>query len=278
MIINIYVVRPVLETLTEPMTKFQTPILILALLALLVVPIWPGFAGLGVRFDLWSIGFGLGTLTREWWTWVRYICIGLGALTLLLTLLGSRRRITGLVIGALAIAVPIAAKVQSDRVWAAARSVPAIHDITTDREDPPMFTSAIMTLRDADNVNPANYVGKVKPGRDGAPDRLVSDLQAEAYPDIIPIELEMDAEAAFQRALTIANSFGWKVESESPEQGLIEATDTTFWYGFKDDVIIRIRATETGSLVDIRSISRIGGSDLGKNASRIRAFRKKLLN
>jgi uncharacterized protein (DUF1499 family) len=51
----------------------------------------------------------------------------------------------------------------------------------------------------------------------------------------------------------------------------VEATDTTFWFGFKDDVVVRVRAAENGggSIVDVRSVSRVGQSDLGLNAKRI---------
>jgi uncharacterized protein (DUF1499 family) len=77
--------------------------------------------------------------------------------------------------------------------------------------------------------------------------------------------------------LTIAKQSGWKIHTEDAASGIIEATATTFWYGFKDDVIIRIRPAEGGgSVVDLRSISRIGGSDIGANAERIRKFMKSL--
>ena len=70
-----------------------------------------------------------------------------------------------------------------------------------------------------------------------------------------------------------ASQLGWKIKSENLEAGIIEATETTFWYGFKDDVVIRIQPSEGGgSVVDVRSISRVGGSDIGANADRIRKF------
>jgi uncharacterized protein (DUF1499 family) len=62
-----------------------------------------------------------------------------------------------------------------------------------------------------------------------------------------------------------------------PDLGLIEATETSFWYGFKDDVVIRVTGVDRESRIDIRSKSRVGKSDLGKNAERIRAFQKKFL-
>jgi uncharacterized protein (DUF1499 family) len=70
---------------------------------------------------------------------------------------------------------------------------------------------------------------------------------------------------------------GWEIAEADAAAGRIEATDTTFWFGFKDDVVIRIRPAEDGgSIVDIRSKSRVGMSDVGANAARIRAFRDRL--
>ncbi len=87
-----------------------------------------------------------------------------------------------------------------------------------------------------------------------------------------PIRTDMRPEAAFEHALETARAMGWEIVASDARAGRIEATATTFWYGFKDDVVIRVRPMATGSRVDLRSVSRVGQSDLGKNAARIRAF------
>jgi len=258
------------------MTQLKSNLLRLTVVVLVIATAWHGIAGLGTRFGLWDLGFGLGTMSREWAPYVFYGAMALGALTTLLNVLVPPRGAIAIVIGALAIAVPFAVKSQTDSVWASARTLPFIHDVTTDRDDPPMFTDAIMTLRNASQSNPADYVGKRAPTRDGLQGDLVSDLQASGYPDIAPMESALSRGDAFQAALDAAESFGWEIVTNDPDAGIIEATDTTFWYGFKDDVIIRVRPTGTGSIIDMRSLSRIGGSDLGKNADRIRAFRDKI--
>ena len=98
--------------------------------------------------------------------------------------------------------------------------------------------------------------------------------QVTVYPDIRTIVLSETPEIVFDRALRAANTMGWTIASKMQDTGIIEATATSFWFGFKDDVIIRIRPADGGgSLVDVRSISRVGGSDLGANAARIRKFR-----
>ncbi|MDQ2664582.1 MAG: DUF1499 domain-containing protein [Gemmatimonadota bacterium] len=140
---------------------------------------------------------------------------------------------------------------------------PPIHDITTDTNDPPQFVD-VLPLR-AGARNSAVYKG----GR-------VAALQHAAYPDIAPVDLMIAPAAAFTKALAAANAMGWAIVASDSSAGRIEATATTRVFRFKDDVVIRIRPRDGGSRLDIRSVSRIGGSDLGKNASRIREFMLRL--
>ena len=144
-----------------------------------------------------------------------------------------------------------------------ARALPKIHDISTDLINPPLFVK-ILPLR-ASAPNPATY---------GGPE--VAAAQKSGYPDIAPRDLNLAPTAAFARAVTAAKSMGWELVHADANNGIIEATATTFWFGFKDDVVIRIMPTATGSRVDMRSVSRVGKSDVGANAARIREFFTKL--
>ncbi|TAN39687.1 MAG: DUF1499 domain-containing protein [Nitrospirae bacterium] len=144
-----------------------------------------------------------------------------------------------------------------------AESVPRIHDITTDTEDPPRFV-AILRLHTG-NENSAVYGGKD-----------VASLQRKAYPDIVPLMLPLPPDQVFDRALAVARQLGWQIIDTDKVAGRIEAVDTTFWFGFKDDIVIRLSRHTTGSRVDIRSESRVGLGDLGKNAERIRKFLRKM--
>lgn len=161
-----------------------------------------------------------------------------------------------LVIALAAIALPLSQLQKGARL-------PRIHDITTDTADPPVFVD-IARIR-ADSPNSDVYGGD-----------KVAAQQAAAYPDIAPILLDVPPEAAFARALTAAEELGWQIVAAVPELGRIEATDTTFWFQFKDDIVIRVRPIDGGSRIDVRSLSRVGESDLGANAARIRAFRARL--
>jgi uncharacterized protein (DUF1499 family) len=144
-----------------------------------------------------------------------------------------------------------------------ARRVPRIHDITTDTEHPPPFV-AVLPLR-ASAPNKADY---------GGPE--VAAQQRSAYPDIQPALLDLPPAQAFQRALSAAREMGWTIVAADSAAGRIEATATTFWYGFKDDVVVRLTPSDRGTRVDVRSESRVGGSDIGTNARRIREYLKKL--
>jgi uncharacterized protein (DUF1499 family) len=101
-----------------------------------------------------------------------------------------------------------------------------------------------------------------------------SAAQREAYPDIQPIALK---EKAFERSLGAAQALGWEIVRADPQAGTIEAVDTTFWFGFKDDVLVRVAPAAPGSRVDVRSKSRVGRGDAGTNARRIRGFRAEVL-
>ena len=101
--------------------------------------------------------------------------------------------------------------------------------------------------------------------------------QRNAYPDLQPVMLKVAPAQAFERALATVGEMGWDLVGSDAAAGRIEATDTTFWFGFKDDVVIRVRPADGGSRVDVRSLSRVGVGDAGTNAKRIRAFRDALV-
>lgn len=140
-----------------------------------------------------------------------------------------------------------------------ARSLPLIHDITTDTANPPAF-GAVLSLRKPGSNDPV-YAGE-----------SIAQQQKAAYPDIQPFETDLTPEQAFDRAHRAARALKWQIAATDPTRGRIEAVDTTLWFGFKDDVVIRISPTSEGSVVDVRSASRTGLSDLGANAMRIRRF------
>ena len=163
---------------------------------------------------------------------------------------------TVVVFAGIAVAVPL---IMMNR----GSSVPPIHDISTDMVNPPEFV-AIIPLR-ADAPNPPEYEGD-----------LSAVQQRQAYPDIKTLGYMQPKVELIKAAAQAAENLGWEMVNTNTNQGLIEATDTTTWFGFKDDVVIRIQDKGDKRIVDIRSKSRMGASDLGKNAERIRDFIKEL--
>jgi uncharacterized protein (DUF1499 family) len=239
-------------------SRRSNPFSLLALLGFVLGVLALGalaLAGLGSQWGWWHFRTGFQILR-----WAAYGGIAAALLSLLGAIHarpgGSRRgfvlALIGLLTGAAATVVPW----QWQRT---ARSVPPIHDITTDTENPPEF-SAILPLR-ADSPNPPEYAGPEVAAR-----------QQEAYPDIRPLRLPVSPDIAFARSLNAARSLGWEIVASDAEEGRIEASDRTMWFGFVDDVVIRITPLDDGSQIDIRSKSRIGGSDVGANARRIRRF------
>jgi uncharacterized protein (DUF1499 family) len=216
-------------------------------------------AGLGSRWDWWDYSTALLML--------RVAVIG-GLLSFAVSLAGSvitrpgtwrgglRLSVLGLAISFLVVSGPL-------NWYAVARQTPQIHDITTDAGDPPEFM-AILPLR-AKAPNPADY---------GGPE--VAALQRAAYPDVKPLTLFTPPDRAFGRALAVARSMGWTIMEKDRQDGRIEAIDRTIWFGFTDDIVIRVRPENDGSRVDIRSVSRVGNGDMGTNAARIRKFLRKL--
>ncbi len=221
---------------------------VLAAVALLLLII----AGPGARLGLWEFGTGFKLL--RWGAYLGIFAAGLGLLSLLWRPPGARRwpAVVAVLAGVGAALVPY-------RWMQKAQRVPPIHDITTDTERPPRF-QAVLPLR-ADAPNPAEY---------GGPE--IAAQQREGYPDVAPLTLEQPSAEAFRRALEAARGLGWEIVAADSAAGRIEATATTPWFGFKDDVVVRITPEASGSRVDVRSVSRVGKSDVGANAERIREF------
>ena len=140
-----------------------------------------------------------------------------------------------------------------------ARSVPPIHNISTDVSDPPSFFRVEQLRSKTDN--PLEYDASV-----------LAQLQQQAYPNIKTLHTKLPADKAFKRALVVVDALHWEIANDDAMSGVIEATETTALWAFKDDVVVRIRATEQGSDIDLRSVSRVGQSDLGANAARIERF------
>lgn len=216
-------------------------------------------AGFGNRWEWWDYRVALSALS--WCAYGALAAAGVSLVGAILARPGAGRRgfgwaLLGLAVGLATFAVP-ALELRL------ARSLPRIHDVTTDTANPPRFI-AVLPLR-AHAPNSAEY---------GGPELAAQ--QRAAYPDIAPVTVTLPSERVFGVALDAAKAMGWQVVAAVPAEGRIEAVATTFWFGFKDDVVVRITPAAGGARVDVRSVSRVGVSDVGANAKRVRAYLARL--
>lgn len=238
----------------------------LVLVAGLGAIVWGLVAALGTGWGFWAYGSGLKGVT-----WAFFLALGA---ILLGTLFGWRakkaisppprkRRWVGM----------LAALIYAGWVGTflfAGLTVPAIHDISTDLADPPAFRT--LTLR-TDNLDAI-------PGMDDASMKGMSPQQRwvvihqKKYGDIRSVRINEPVPSVIAKAERLAEARGWDVAVALPEEGRLEATETSALFRFKDDIVLRVRPTDTGegSIVDMRSVSRVGVSDLGVNAKRVRSF------
>ena len=217
-------------------------------------------AGPGRQLGYWDHNFGFKIL--EWGAYAGLVAASASLIGLLFAWRGGRRRLVvtgliGLVLGGSIAYFP----------WAllkAHRIPPPLYDISTDTVHPPSYVAGL-ELRQATARLPAEY-----PANFAA-------QQRQAYPDIQPVMMNLPPDLAFERALRAAReTSGWNIHAVVPQDGRIEVVAKTLWFGFEDDVVIRVMATEGGSRIDIRSTGRIARRDGGANARRVQAYIKKL--
>jgi uncharacterized protein (DUF1499 family) len=232
-------------------------VLTLALAVLALAMILASGPGTRQGFWGWETGFGMVK-----WAFYLGAFAALSALALILLLAFPSLRVRpwmpvlALCLAGAAVAPPLI-------LLSIAKSVPEIHDITTDSADPPAFVALMQERKKAPNG--FAYGGEA-----------VAAEQRKSYPDVKPLLVKSPPRETVQRAIDAARAMGWEVVSSDAASGRIEATDTTTWFGFKDDVVIRVRPEGGGSRVDVRSVSRVGSSDLGANARRILGFLARL--
>ena len=229
-------------------------------------------ASFGTRLEFWDYSFGLEKI----YPYSLYcggvaLAAGLGWLVVALSAnvaTGLRYGLTGFIGALVVLGVPLAGYVQS-------YGTPPIHDISTDVEHPPEFVELLNQREGA--RNPPEYDGPKRVTLDGR-SYTTAQLQKKFYGDIHTIGQLMPPERLFNRALATAKAVGWTIVAVSPDEGRIEATDTSFFFGLTSDIVIRVKPSGMGARLDIRSKSRVGESDGGRNAAHIRDFVKKLAN
>jgi uncharacterized protein (DUF1499 family) len=215
-----------------------------------------GLAPLGWRAGWWPYRFGLA--------WLMPASAGFAAIAVTVSLLALVLRWSELDLRAIAmvsVALVLGGTIVAIPLQYLLRGVPAIHDITTDTDNPPTFI-AVLPARAAERAGGVDYR-----------DPRVPQLQKKSYPDVVPVIAALQVAKAFAEALEVARSMpGWIIVTSDPGAGRIEASQQSRWFRFTDDIIIRVASDEVGSRIDMRSTSRQGRGDFGVNAARIRTY------
>ena len=220
-----------------------------AIVGLVCLPL----GALGTKFGVW--GFQGGFMLLAVGVVLATIVFFLGLIALVFTFVRKMHAERGNVAVGVVVSSLILALMGSQ--FMTASSVPPIHNISTDTDNPPQFDK-VVALREAEGANPHAYDAGV-----------LAEQQRQAYPQVQPLISSVDRAAMLGRAEQALADMGMDIVSVDAGAGRVEATAETFWFGFKDDVVVRVRGEGAGSVVDVRSVSRVGQSDLGTNAARI---------
>lgn len=259
--------------------------------------LWFVAAALGSKWGLWGWQFGLGTMTLKIGPILLMMAIAVSLVAIIAGLTRSPRS-KPVILGIAALLVSGLSFGRIAGFGAQAGALPPLHDIQTDWSDPIMFSEMMLDARTAGGaLNPVEEAPVLNvpasaqerwPNVDG---RFVSEVQEEAefnpetmsepedapYPTIEPLILEAGMATVSAAVQNLVRARGWTMVTADAENGVFEATETSGWFGFKDDVAIHVTETEEGGTrVDMRSVSRVGLSDLGANATRVSEFLKDL--
>lgn len=234
------------------------------LLAAVGALLWGAIASFGSGWGLWEFSTGFAGLEYSF-----YLAAAVAVLIIILMIYDrvKSRKIFWIVrVAALVIALFYVGYILN--IVATARSVPAIHDISTDLADPPVFQILSLRADNLDNIPDSDDMQGLSPLQ------RWTRLHQEAYPTIRSVRIDMRVGDVIAKAERLAKDRGWEIASSVAEQGRLEATETSSIFRFKDDVVLRVRPTENGagSIIDMRSVSRVGVSDLGANAKRVESF------
>ena len=253
----------------------------LALAVSVLIVLWFAIAMIGANIGLWKPLTGFSTLTMRPALYLLGIAGVLGLVALVATLVRSPRQ--GVVTALVALAIPAAIFAGLGALRDQAGAVPFIHDVATDTADPPAFSEDLLARRTADEARnePRPYdvpLDQLEPwqGMEAVAGQTHADLIATGYPelDLSTLTVEAEPEIALKAIERAMETRGFLDVSVDEAAGRVEGTDKVFWYGFLDDVVARVRPGENGgSVIDFRSLSRVGLSDLGVNAQRIAELR-----
>ena len=239
--------------------------------------VWFLVAVFGPKFGLidWKIGFLTMVVTAG------PILMGIVALVALVALVlafvkGPRDEWWK---AALALAIPVALFAGLMSVRAKGESVPPIHDVATNTANPPQFSPETRAMRDEFGANPINDyatpIGEIEMWAERVKGQPIATqnhagIIAESYGDLAPVAYSTSDADAMATVAGAMEDIGLSDVRRDDAAGTVEGTAETFAFGFRDDVVARV----ADGRIDLRSVSRVGVSDLGYNAARVRELAK----
>ena len=234
-----------------------------------------GFAGFGVREEMFDLDYAVRTLATGWAPVLALVGGVLGALTFLAGVLATPRG--DRVLSLLAVVLAVAAYVGSAKVAAVAAANPPIHDVATDWQDPLIFGSSVAALRgpDADPVR-ADPVVQPQPQDPDLTGTRVAEVNARTCPGATPLVVPGEVQAAYDKARAVLTKRQMPLTTENPAAGRIEAVAAMPWLKLKSDVLVRVQAEGAGARIDLRSVSRTGIADLGWNCRLVTDLRREM--
>ena len=274
------------DAVDTPKAGWRMKVAIFALAVSIFAVLWFAIAALGTKFGFWPWQVGLGQMTIGVGPGIAMLALGLSIIAQVIALIKAPRTQPFI----LALAATLIAAFCMFRLaglGAQANALPPLHDIQTNWEDPIQFSDSLMAARTAQGeTNPVldaptvpDYAEERWPGTAG---RLVSEIQEEAetkeagkgtvYQKMETLYFSQSPQEVAAVAERIMDRRGWDILAPETTEGdtlQVEATATSGWFGFKDDVAVRLRAVDGVTEVDIRSTSRVGLSDLGANSTRV---------
>ena len=252
--------------------------------------LWFIVASLGTRFGFWPYQVGLSQMTFGVGVQLTWLSLALGGIGMIIALIQAPRTQPFI----LALAAVLISGLMLGRLGgfrSEARALPPLHDIQTDWSAPIAFSETLMQARNADGeTNPVEdapiVTERANGGWPGTGGRLVSEVQEEAelsvdgadpvYPRLDPLYFDTSASEVAAAAQALMERRGWTLVTSAtevtPGTFQVEATETSTWFGFEDDVAIRVQSEGGVTKLDIRSTSRVGLSDIGANSKRVYAL------
>jgi fatty-acyl-CoA synthase len=251
---------------TKPKGGFTSGLLDLAVLIALAPALLVGAGALGVKLGVIPLALGYDQMTLDWAPKAAMLGVATGVLGLIFALFGGFSRFWKKALLALAITVAtlgtmVAANAMGGRA-------PPIHDVSTDWRTPLMLSDAALAARGGEaqtvEADPSLPVGSL-----AFAGRRVADVNAETCAAARPLILARSPTDAYEAAKAAVQAAGLTIVTDDPMDGRLEATGQSFWYGLKDDLVVRVRPDTAGARVDMRAIGREAGGDMGRNCRRV---------